>query len=395
MSSPTDPNRATAHDLLRQAATTDFELVELREGDLAPGGSVHAVLRIDEDDVETSAFGLLFALGVLSFTDARPAGASELHYEPTDEWTVGDLVRHLSFERGHLHFHADYVRGRLVKTTIDVAPNGRVTLQTVNRGGSARRWLDLLRGQRVGGPVALVSDEFEARFQSNNGDPLLTLADWQALHPALHWRAGRSAVRLAETWSEAGGFPAEVQVALDAVDRLQGLRFVRAVAEHETPMPGQGRASVTDLMVWAEDALGNPVLVGVEAKVDEGFGPLVRDWLVAGQGRGSAENRARRLRRICADLDLDDRDDGIGELAYQLLHRSYAAVLTAIEERARRAVLLVHSFAASPEVPRSGWEELVGFAGALGVEGELVPGVPVSAGARDGVELWLLWVSTE
>ena len=241
--------------------------------------------------------------------------------------------------------------------------------------------------------MALVPEQAEVAFQSNAGDPLRALSDWQALHPALHWRAGRSAVRLAETWSEAEGFPAEVQAALNNAARLGGLRFLRAVAEHETPMPGQGKASVTDLMVWAEDELGNPVILGVEAKVDEGFGPRVHDWLQAGQGKGSAENRARRLRRICVGLELNDQDQAVGGLPYQLLHRTYAAVLTAVEERARRAVLVVHSFAGGIDTPRSGWGELVDFARALGVDGELVPGIPRPAGVRDGVELWLVWVS--
>ncbi len=392
MSSTTDPNRAAGQDLLRQAASTDFEIVEVTESDFAPGGSMHIVLRIDEDDVETSALGIIFAIGVLSFHDARPAGASEMDFERQDEWTVGDMVQHLSFERGRLHFYADYVRGRLVKTTVDLRSDGEVTIQTVNRGGSARRWLDFLRGKGVGGPVSLVAEAEPAIFFSNEGESLRSLEDWQALHPALHWKPGRSAVRLAETWGEADGFPGEVRVALGQVERLRGLRFVKGIVEQETPMPGQGRASVTDLMVWAEDDLGNPVIVGVEGKVDEGFGPVVKDWLVAGKGKGSAENRASRVRRICDGLELDADDQAVQCLAYQLLHRSYAALLTALDQRARRAVLLVHSFADRIEVPGSGWDEYVAFTRALGVQGDVGPGVPVEAGVREGVEVWLVWV---
>ena len=387
--------RAAGQELLRQVALTHFEIVEITEGDLAPGGSVDIVLRIDEDDVETSAFGLIFAVSLLSFHDARPAGASELHFEADDEWTVGDMVLHLRFECGQLHFYADYIRGRLLKTRVDVAPNGRITIQTVNRGGSARRWLDMLRGKGIRGPVSLVEEE-SSRFTSKDGEPLRNLEDWRALHPALHWKPGRSAVRLAETWSGADGFPQEVQAALDRSARLRGLTFRKGVVEHETPMPGKGKASVTDLMVWAEDDLGNPVIIGVEGKVDEGFGLLVKDWLPAGKGKGSAENRALRLRHICTGLELDYREEAVQVLVYQLLHRAYAAVLTAQDERAKRAVLLVHSFAEGIQVPRSGWDEFEAFSGAL-KPGKPVPelGVPWEAGVRDGVELWLLWVIHE
>jgi hypothetical protein len=390
---PPDPNRAAGQELLRQATLTDYEVVKIIEGDLAPEGSMHIGLRIDEDDVEIFAFGIIFTIGVLSFHDARPAGASEIDFEAEDEWTVGDMVQHLSFECGRLHFYADYVRGRLMKTTVNVHRDGRVNIQTINRGGSARRWLDMLRGKGVRGPVSLVAEEAQARFTSNEGKPLLTLEDWRVLHPALHWKSGRSAVRLAETWGGSDGFPDAVRTALDRAQRFRGLTFVKGVVEHETPMPGRGKASVTDLMAWAEDDLGNPVIIGVEAKVDEGFGLIVKDWLTAGKGKGSADNRALRLRRVCYGLELDDRDEAVQGLAYQLLHRSYAAILTALDERAKRAVLLVHSFAGGVEVPKSGWDEFVAFTQALGVEGEVQPAVPTETGVRDGVEFWVCWVA--
>lgn len=34
------------------------------------------------------------------------------------------MLRDLKFERGELHFHADYVRGRMMKTTEDRARYG-------------------------------------------------------------------------------------------------------------------------------------------------------------------------------------------------------------------------------------------------------------------------------
>jgi len=392
---PIDHSPTVGQELLRQAALADFDIVAVTMGDLAPEGSMNIVLRIDEDDVEIFAFGLIFAISLLSFHDARPAGASELHFEANDEWTVGDMVLHLRFERGRLHFYADYVRGRLMKTTMDVLPDGKVTIQTVNRGRSARRWLDMLRGKGARGPVSLVKRE-PSQFISRAGQALRTLEDWRAQHPALHWKPGRSAVRLAETWDGAAGFPQEVQMSLDRSARLRGLTFLKGVVEHETPMPGKGRASVTDLMVWAEDDLDNPVIIGVEGKVDEGFGPLVEEWLHAGSSPGSAENRSLRLRHICTGLELNYREEAVQGLAYQLLHRAYAVVLTAQDERVRRAALLVHGFAEGIEVPRSGWDEFVAFSAALEPRRAAPePGVPWEAGVCDGVELWLLWVNEE
>jgi DNA polymerase len=103
----------------------------------------------DENDVEWSAFGLIYALGVLSFTDARPRGVSEIDFEKKDDWYVGDMLRHLRFERGELHFYADYVRGRMLKTTVLVRPDGTFRLETVNRGEAATRWISKLQGKKL------------------------------------------------------------------------------------------------------------------------------------------------------------------------------------------------------------------------------------------------------
>jgi hypothetical protein len=47
--------------------------------------------------LETCSMGLLFAFGVLSFHDARPRGVSEMHFKEDDQWSVGDLLRHLHY----------------------------------------------------------------------------------------------------------------------------------------------------------------------------------------------------------------------------------------------------------------------------------------------------------
>lgn len=108
----------------------------------------------DEDeepgsDVEHYAFGLIYALGVLSFADARPRGVSDMHFQEKDDWTVGDMLRHLRFERGELRFYADYVRGRCLKTTIVVRADGTFLLDTVNRGEAATRWIAKLQGKKM------------------------------------------------------------------------------------------------------------------------------------------------------------------------------------------------------------------------------------------------------
>ena len=58
------------------------------------------------------------------------------------------MLRHVRFVRGELHFYADYVRGRMMKTTVLVRKDGTFVLETVNRGESALAWLAKLKGEQ-------------------------------------------------------------------------------------------------------------------------------------------------------------------------------------------------------------------------------------------------------
>jgi len=48
---------------------------------------------------------------------------------------------------------ADYVRGRMMKTTVTVCPDGRFTLTTTNRGEAASRWVAQIQGKKIVRPV--------------------------------------------------------------------------------------------------------------------------------------------------------------------------------------------------------------------------------------------------
>jgi hypothetical protein len=121
---------------------------------LGAGRFARRRLRADSDSpdpaeiAEWGAFGFLFAFAVLSFHEARPRGASEREFHPHDAFTVADFFECLSFSGGGLHLQADYLRGRRMKTTVMVRPDGTITLATSGRGRSAVRWLDQRQGKK-------------------------------------------------------------------------------------------------------------------------------------------------------------------------------------------------------------------------------------------------------
>ena len=184
-----------------------------------------------------------------------------------------------------------------------------------------------------------------ARFVDHQGNALATLADWQALHPAIHWKAGYSAMELARSWHGAEGFPAAAASALQA-EPFGGLLLDRAIAECRTAVPGAGRPSHTDLMVEATDRGGGRVVVAVEGKVRESFGPLVGAWLQEVEHERSAANKQERLRGLCEGLGLTV--DATASLRYQLLHRTWAGLAHAAAMGARRAIVLVRIHSAKP-----------------------------------------------
>ena len=151
-----DDRQPIEYELVSQGTLFDeLEIVETAITPTTGNDDLHVgiELQVDEELVESCAFGLIFVLGVLSFADARPRGVSGRWFDDEDQFNAGDLLRHLRFESGRLYMYVDYLRGRCVKTTVEVSGDGKVILDTVNRGQAATRWVDLLRGKKFLRPV--------------------------------------------------------------------------------------------------------------------------------------------------------------------------------------------------------------------------------------------------
>ncbi len=150
-----------AHELLKDAMTArihvdDTKIEPTNDDDSHVVITGHLGEDDDEDDggdVEWAAIPLIYTVMVLSFADARPRGLSEADFVADDQWEPDDMLRHLRFEHGALHSYVDYERGRMCKTRIDVRRDGSFTLETVNRGQAATRWISRLQGKETITPV--------------------------------------------------------------------------------------------------------------------------------------------------------------------------------------------------------------------------------------------------
>lgn len=150
-------DEAIEHELLRQAVCVLEDCtVEVTTEHFMENTRLRVTMQAEPDLLESCALGVIYALGVLSFHDARPRGNSGMDFAEKDDWTVADLLRGLTFPAGRVYFYADYVRGRMLKTGVEIFPDGRIVLETQNRGEAATRWVAKLKGKKM---LALVTNE--------------------------------------------------------------------------------------------------------------------------------------------------------------------------------------------------------------------------------------------
>lgn len=179
--------------------------------------------------------------------------------------------------------------------------------------------------------------------------PTQSGTDWQRLlgKPKLHWKKGRSAMSAAACWEGSNPeLPPEISSLLDGCrdSAVMGLELLLAIPEWEVALPGGETVSQTDIMAVCRNDSGLVVL-GVEAKVDEPFGPTL--------GEKKAGATAGQLDRIAyLEKELGRSTPFGDEIRYQLLHRTVSALLTARAFHAKVAVMLVQSFS-----PESKWRD--------------------------------------
>lgn len=213
---------------------------------------------------------------------------------------------------------------------------------------------------------------------------------WRALlaKPETQWRDGRSAKELARSWENAWlerqDFPAKVSGLLTAYGPpfTDNLKLVSAIPEYQVEIhPVDARPSCNDIFVLASTGSGLVVIM-VEGKAGEDFGPRLGEWLAAAP-KGSRKNdrltEIRKLLGISAEVP--------NEIRYQLLHRAASAVITAQEYKAPYAVMLVHSFSDKAE----SFEDYKDYLNIL----FQIPNADerlVSCGRTEGIELYCGWV---
>jgi hypothetical protein len=138
---------------------------------------------------------------------------------------------------------------------------------------------------------------------------------------------------------------------------LAGAALIKATFEKQTAIDDLPRGhSQTDVLAIVRTSNGLAVL-GIEAKVNEPFGPPVSEW------NDYSPSKLRRLASLVEKLKLRSAHTGL--LRYQLLHRTVAAIIEAEKEQAADALMIVQSF--SPIDVKTGFDDFSKFSAELGI----------------------------
>jgi hypothetical protein len=171
---------------------------------------------------------------------------------------------------------------------------------------------------------------------------------------------------------------------------LEGLRDLKGMPEFVTSLPEVGEGRNHDLVLEGE-AAGGRVLIAVEAKADEKFGPRIgKYWAEKREQRSApggtpsrAPERIEALLALLAGPEANPAQEPWIRIRYQLVTAAVGALLEAQARKASLAVLAIHEFQTSEtdedNLARNA-ADLEAFLGAL----RLLPAPPVQPGKLYG-----------
>ena len=173
------------------------------------------------------------------------------------------------------------------------------------------------------------------RIISPHGNEITSLRDWAELYakPSKRkdWKKGRSAYSVADFIISGGAAHLESRLS-EVLRQSVSIRLVNP--EKEVRFDKFGRGRVHDLAIEGIVGGEQSLFLGLEAKVDESFGPIIQDQLRTSQKQLSKNPRSKAVDRIEAlparfspPLTLSEMLD----IRYQLVHGT-AGTVSACQE---------------------------------------------------------------
>jgi hypothetical protein len=187
----------------------------------------------------------------------------------------------------------------------------------------------------------IICKKFDAR------DPIYTIEDWKEKCPPAkieHWKDGRSAKELAKDWTKNRG--KDLEIIIGSYPEFKGIRFIKASPEYESRFDSYGKGRHHDLLVLASDIKGQ-VLVSVEAKADESFGPLMKDVYlkkITNRLKGIPTHAPNRIEDLMKWIFSENLTPKIFDYRYQLLHGVAGIIAESKKREINRAIFVINVY---------------------------------------------------
>ena len=205
----------------------------------------------------------------------------------------------------------------------------------------------------------------------SGGEKIDSMAAWARLYEsprsAHQWKEHRSAYSVAEFILNRNGADALRARVSEALG--EPVEFEKAVPEMEVRFDQFGRGRMHDLGLTGRTASGKSLFVGVEAKVDEPFGALVRDAYLSAKARqivGESTNAPERIEQLLK-LHFQSPDPSMFEVRYQLIYAT-AGTLAVGADISVLYIVVFKTPLYSETISAENYRDYVDFMGKVGAE---------------------------
>ena len=100
-------------------------------------------------------------------------------------------------------------------------------------------------------------------------------------------------------------------------------------------------------------------MVGIEAKADEPFGPIIEDYFK--EKKDTKSNVPKRIDLLMKSIFGRPINENFGQLRYQLLHGLAGTLVEAKQQRASQAIFVVHEFISKKTKPEKVEQNKIDF----------------------------------
>jgi hypothetical protein len=184
-------------------------------------------------------------------------------------------------------------------------------------------------------------------IKSDNGKVITCIDDWFSFSPpakgAIQWKDGRSAKELAKAWFRTGKpqMPDELVLLLESHPVTYGFQAEIGIPEKETVLDDFGGSGRIHDMVLIGNTNAGRILIAIEAKTDESFGPKIGTYIESSVRDNPRSRVPERIRQLSMGVF---GHTNVADLRYQLLHAVAGTLIEAKNQGASVAVLVIHEF---------------------------------------------------